>query len=58
MRNLSLQLVKYHFLFFWVPFLQTDILKSMLKKKYKLVLAPGLLQITNLEQETDMLLSA
>lgn len=30
----------------------------MLKKKYKLVLAPGLQPVINLEQEADVLLSA
>lgn len=30
----------------------------MLKKKYKLFLALGLLQVINLEQEADVLLSA
>lgn len=58
MRNLSLQLVKHHFLFFWALFLQIDVLKSMLKKHYKLFLAPELLQVVNLEQEADVLLSA
>lgn len=40
------------------PIPETDILKSMMKKKYKLVLAPGLLQVIHLEQEADVLLSA